>query len=51
MNWLKKLFGRCDHKWKIFQRINVYGENAETPMRYDYILQCEKCGDLKKFRG
>ena len=57
MNWLKKLFGWCDHHWEIHQKIDVYGvqeytgKETSAPIRYDYILRCSHCGDMKKFKG
>ena len=51
MSLIRKLFGLCDHRWKIIQTINVEysndnGEVVQTFTRYH--LQCEKCGDVKK---
>lgn len=48
MNWLKKLLGLCEHKWKIIHNINIF-ENAsdEIPCGTKIVLQCEKCGDIK----
>ncbi len=57
MNWLKKLFYRCEHHWVIHQKIDVHGfneytlEETKTPIRFDYILRCKNCGDMKKFKG
>lgn len=39
----------CAHKWEILERINVYdGGKASRPYATRFVLQCEKCGDLKK---
>lgn len=43
------LFGLCEHKWERIERIDVYEENrSERPYQVKHILQCEKCGNLKK---
>lgn len=53
MSWLHKIFGLCDHKWVEYKMISVYAKN-ESPQNNDlpiakvFILQCEKCGDLRK---
>ena len=38
----------CWHKWKIIETVNVFdrGHN-ERPIGTKYILQCERCGDVK----
>jgi hypothetical protein len=56
MNWFRKLFGLCQHQWDIHQKINVYGledngKETSSPIRFDYILRCKHCGDMKKFKG
>lgn len=44
----------CEHKWKIINQIDK--EFRDTPncdpyrTTKTYILQCEKCGDLKSFK-
>lgn len=51
---LKQLFGICEHKWDIFSKIpvytvNRYGEQLGTlAEKYEYVLKCKKCGDIKK---
>ncbi len=45
----------CEHVWKIKNEIDVYayGESnpqTDMPIATKYILQCEKCGDIKKKR-
>ena len=57
MNWFRKLFGGCQHQWNIQQKIDVYGIDEYTgketsmPIRYEYILRCKHCGDMKEFKG
>jgi len=58
MNWFRKLFGLCQHQWDIHQKIDVYGydyddfkKETSMPIRFDYILRCKHCGDMKKFKG
>jgi hypothetical protein len=57
MNWFRKLFGLCQHQWDIHQKIDVYGmlneygQETKIPIRFDYILRCKHCGDMKKFKG
>lgn len=53
--WLYKLiignFSHCKHKWQINQEYDVFqGETKGLPIRKGYILQCEKCGDIKSVR-
>ena len=45
------IFGHwCDHKWKIIKEIKVFWEESDSiPRRREYILQCEKCGNMKTF--
>jgi hypothetical protein len=41
----------CRHRWKQIGKHNVYGyTNKELPLYYDYVLQCEKCGDIRRRR-
>jgi hypothetical protein len=56
IQWLKKLFGACDHKWVIIKEIEMYSEysaarGVDVPIGTKYVLQCEHCGDLKSFRN
>ena len=53
IKWLRKLFGCCEHEWDIFGVKSVFETNDdvnELPIGSIYILQCKKCGDLKKKR-
>ena len=38
----------CWHKWKVIKECAVWeaDKNADKPMGYQYILQCEKCGRI-----
>jgi len=53
MKWLRKLFGLCEHKWKILEKINVYEvddngtRTTKNPTYSKYVLQCQNCGDLR----
>lgn len=43
------LFGGCEHKWILEDEISVYDKlPIGLPYATKYILQCEKCGNLKK---
>jgi hypothetical protein len=52
MKNLKQLLGFCEHKWKIIETFDIYRyiNNAwmDKPYAHKYILQCEKCGKIKK---
>jgi len=45
----RQFFGLCEHKWKnvsafeITRKIN----SADSHVHNVYVLQCEKCGDVK----
>jgi hypothetical protein len=53
-NIIRKLLGLCEHEWKIIKSIDVYetwdGEryDGQLPAYAKIILQCKKCGDIKK---
>lgn len=56
------IFGICSHKWTDFKQIPIKGENLTCenekffmkenifPSNYIFILKCEKCGNLKRFK-
>lgn len=58
IRWLRAarvaLFGSptCRHKWKHVETLNVYNYNYgirdELPTFKEYVLQCERCGDVMK---
>ncbi len=51
MKWLKWLLGLCNHKWKTVDKNDVYTQHSSSmPTYIDYILECEKCGKIKKTR-
>jgi len=39
-----------NHKWKIFSKENLYRGDKDI-VGHEYILQCEKCGDIKSYRS
>lgn len=42
------LFKSCDHNWKIIHSSKlVMNDKQIIPHGYKYILQCEKCGNIK----
>ena len=44
----------CEHKWKIINQVDKefkdYTDSEPYRTVKTYILQCEKCGDLKSFK-
>lgn len=49
INWLRKLFHLCDHKWVIFDTRYIYNDE-QTIVGTKYHMQCEKCGNIKAKR-
>lgn len=48
MKNLKQWLGLCEHKWETDGKIESYGyPNNYMPSELNYILKCEKCGDVK----
>ena len=47
MTNLKQLLGICEHIWEEIGQIDVYN-GGERPVATKYILQCKKCGKIKK---
>lgn len=45
------IFGKwnsCNHRWKIIDKLNhSYGRSF---IGYEYVLQCDKCGNIKRKR-
>ena len=38
------------HEWEIIKEISVWDESKKFdkyPAKYEYVLQCKKCGDIK----
>lgn len=50
----KQIVPTCEHKWKIIDQIDKEFRDSPESNPYrttkTYILQCEKCGDLKYFK-
>ena len=44
---LKQLLGICEHKWKIYAHGEIENENGQK-IHDKIILQCEKCGKIKR---
>jgi len=47
----KQLLGLCEHVWEFKQEIEVYDISygiGEYPNYRKFVLQCSKCGDIKK---
>lgn len=43
-------YGHC-HKWKIIDKYSVLpARGGDIPIATDFILRCEKCGNIKKVR-
>lgn len=38
------------HKWKILEKSGVFEEGLDKPTYVDYACQCERCGEIKRFR-
>lgn len=48
---LKQLLGLCEHRWKHVSTTNVYDISygrSKNPEYRIWVLQCEKCGKIKK---
>lgn len=39
---------RCKHEWEVQNVIDVYDDYHRRPIRKKYVLQCKKCGKIKK---
>lgn len=51
IKYLRTLFGLCDHKWEIINKISIFANNYDSmPYATKYVLQCEHCGNLKEKR-
>ena len=50
----KPCYPTCEHKWKIINQVDKEFKDCTNSEPYrtvkTYILQCEKCGDLKSFK-
>lgn len=48
IQWLREKLGLCSHKWTIIRTVGVYDNiNDRLPYAYEYILQCQHCGNIK----
>lgn len=53
---IRQLLGLCDHKWIVIEKNQVSAflpsdrKNSEHVVGFDFIMQCEKCGNLKRKR-
>lgn len=56
MKRIKELLGLCNHKYKIIEKVDLFGykshnyQYVEVLTGAEYILQCEHCGKIKKKR-
>lgn len=54
IDFIKKLFYKCEHKWVVFKEIQIWGDGfgnkTDYPVGRKYVLRCEKCGDMKIIR-
>lgn len=51
MNWLRKLFGLCQHHWDTQGSVPVYSDPSDAmPIGRKFLLKCSKCGALKTFK-
>ena len=48
MKWLRTLLGMCIHKMNIIERHELVNGDKKLPYAVCVVLQCEKCGNLKK---
>jgi hypothetical protein len=45
---LLSLLGICRHKWIEREIVSVFDEGSDKyPKRYEIVLKCEHCGDIK----
>lgn len=38
------------HKWEAVDRIPTYVSGLIRPIKYEYVMECQECGKLKKFK-
>jgi len=48
ITWLRKIFGLCEHKWILKASTKLVSYEGAMPHGVRYILQCEKCGNIKQ---
>lgn len=45
MSWIRKLLGLCEHRWVILEKHKLTCNG--TYYADQYILRCDRCGDMK----
>ena len=45
MNWIKRLFKKCDHNWEFIT--NIYGDQINYCGGKRSIWKCKKCGKIE----
>ena len=45
MNWLRKLFSRCQHEWELYRELKLRDERGRL-IGDRLVLRCWKCGDF-----
>lgn len=56
IGWLYRVifgnFRACEHLWETEQKINIFSSpSSSRPYETVFVLRCEKCGNMKKFRS
>lgn len=50
MNWLRKLFKPCAHKWETIEQFSVNRSLDGKQVGTIYVLRCAHCGDISRRR-
>jgi hypothetical protein len=50
MNWIRKAFGLCQHKWKVVEQYGIHKNSDKALIGTLYVMQCEHCGEIKHNR-
>ncbi len=48
--WIRKLLGLCQHKWVLYQEINIQLKYDKRVVEKIYLYHCEHCGAVKEHR-
>ena len=48
--WLRRVLGLCEHKWEVIREIDLMDHPGALPRAKRFILQCERCGNIKAER-
>lgn len=48
INSILRFFGLCNHRWNIYHVVNIFRRGDDRPYEFDYHLQCDKCGIVRK---